>query len=317
MNDQIYSISAASPEGLAYKLSELSDDEKSRYRFISLAISGPEVLVQPFNIPGIKVKDIKERLKMVSVELLNLPADQVAFDFQILSATDERVCGLFACAPQSLMDEYMSVVKHTKLQIIKMTAYILASIDAFYQQNEAFTQRFCLLDFTREGYINLAVIHEQRFELLRKVPYENYEEALFEIKQSLRSACAKSSVKQFDHIYFSGTIPEQQRLITEIEQDFNTKTLYKDDHCIKKSFISPESYFSINLVRNASVSLAERKYISLAFQILIGMAVMVCCAGVFRIHSTDRKIQSLSTQGEEATFSYVKTEYKNNPSGVL
>jgi len=317
MNDQILSIAAASPEDLAYKLSELSEEDKKKYNFLSLAISGPEVLVQPFNIPGIKVKDIKDRLKLVSVELLNLPADKVAFDFQILSANDERVCGLFACAPQPLMDEYLKIVKQSKLQIIKMTAYILASIDAFYLQNEAFAQRFCLLDFTREGYINLAVIHQQRFELLRKVQYESFEEALFEIQQSLRSACAKSSVKQFDHIYFSGAIPEQDRLMAEIEKDFNTKTLYKDDHCIKKSFVSPKSFFSINLIRNQSLSLIERKYVALGFHILIGLAIVYCCATVLRIHMTDRKIQSLNNQGEESSFSYAKTKNLNNRSGVL
>ncbi|MBZ0165759.1 MAG: hypothetical protein K8I00_03055 [Candidatus Omnitrophica bacterium] len=317
MNKNTLALAATSPEDLAFRLAERTDDEKRQQRYLTLAISSPEVVVQPFNIPGIRAQDVRDRLKLVSVELLNLPADHVAFDYQILSADTTHVCGLFSCAPKALIDEFMEVIALAKLQPLKVRPYILSSIDAFYLQNAAQTQRFCLLDFTRNGYINLAVIHLQRFELLRKVPYESYEEAMIEINRSLRSACAKSSVKQFDSIYLSGVIPQQERLITEIEEQFETKTHVKSEACIRETSKTEQSFFSINLIRERVISTKERCFIALGFNAVIVLLFAFSLLNVYRIQSQDREIQRIANQEIEESDRVVMTGESSQPRGVL
>ncbi|MCA9402741.1 MAG: hypothetical protein KC897_03080 [Candidatus Omnitrophica bacterium] len=316
MDKHTLAVAATSPDDLAFRLTDRTDEEKKRQRYINLAICSPEVLVQPFNIPGIKVRDVRDRLQLVSVELLNLPADQLAFDYQILSSDGDRVSGLFVCAPKSLITECLQIIRQARLQPLKIAPYILSSIDAFYQQNEAQSQRFCLLDFTRNGYINLAVIHQQRFELLRKVPYESFEEALLEINRSLRSACAKSSVKKFDRIYLSGLIPQQARLIAEIEEQFETKTLVKSEASISEISRAQQSFFSINLIREQVVCARERSRIALGFNILLAMLFGVSLYCGMRIRQQSADIQKMATEPLEQSARYVMNESPEDMRGV-
>ena len=317
MDKQTFAVMATSPEDLAFRLADRSEEEQRRHRFINLAISAPEVVVQPFNIPGINVRDVRDRLKLVSVELLNLPADQLSFDYQILSSSDDQVCGLFVCAPKSLVQAYLEVIGRSKLQPLKMIPYILSSIDAFYLQNEAQNQRFCLLDFTRNGYINLAVIHLQRFELLRKVPYESFEEAMLEINRSLRSACAKSSVKHFDRIYLSGLIPQQARLISEIEEQFETQALVKSDASICETSRGQQSFFGINLIREQTVSTRERGWIALAFNVFIAGLFFLTLVNGYRIYRKSASIHEMAGESVDVSERYVMSGHADQPRGVL
>lgn len=316
MDKYTLTIAATSPDDLAYRLTDRTDEEKRRQRYIHLAICSPEVLVQPFNIPGIKVSDVRDRLKLVSVELLNLPADQLAFDYQILSSDAERVSGLFVCAPKSLIHEYSEIIRQAGLQPLKILPYILSSIDSFYLQDAAQNQRFCLLDFTRNGYINLAVIHQQRFELLRKVPYESFEEALLEINRSLRSACAKSSVKEFDRIYLSGLIPQQARLIAEIEKQFETQAHVKTEACIRETTRTQRSFFSINLIRERVVSRRERTLIATGFNILLVVLFGLSFYCGLRIRQQSADIQKMAAEPVVDSARYVMSDTTDQPRGV-
>lgn len=316
MDKHTLAVAATSPDDLAFRLTDRTDEEKKCQRYINLAICSPEVLVQPFSIPGIKVQDVRDRLRLVSVELLNLPADQLAFDYQVLSSDGGRVSGLFVCAPKSLIMECLQIIRQAKLQPLKITPYILSSIDAFYLQNEAQSQRFCLLDFTRNGYINLAVIHQQRFELLRKVPYESFEEALLEINRSLRSACDKSSVKKFDRIYLSGLIPQQARLIAEIEEQFETRTLVKSEASISEISRAQQSFFSINLIREQVVCARERSHIALGFNIVLAMLFGLSLYCGMRIRQQSADIQKMATEPLEQSARYVMNENPDSMRGV-
>lgn len=317
MNKHTLAVASSSPEDLAFRLADRSEEDQRRQRYIHLAISSPEVVVQPFTIPGINVRDVRDRLKLVSVELLNLPADRISFDYQILSSADNQVSGLFVCAPKSLIDGFLDVIARARLQPLKILPYILSSIDAFYLQNEAQNQRFCLLDFTRNGYINLAVIHLQRFELLRKVPYESFEEAMLEINRSLRSACAKSSVKHFDRIYLSGLIPQQARLITEIEEQFETQALVKSDASIRETSRGPQSFFSINLIRERVVGSREKGWIALGFNVLLGGLMVLTLVNGYRIQRMNTQLQEMAGESLEETARYVMNGEADQPRGVL
>lgn len=298
------SLTSSSPDDLRTQLANLSLLDVSRAKHVTLSISGDRVLVQPFKMADIKIKDVKLRLQMVSVELLNLPVDQIAFDYQILSSNGQFVCGVFTCAPKSLVNEYAEVIKDSGLSPLKITAYILTSIQAFQQHNLDVAERFCLLDFSSDGYINLAVLHELRFELLRKVRFDNAREALFEIKQSLRSACAKSSVKHFDNVYFSGDIPDKDEVIKEIEETFDTKSLYKDEKDVKDSLTTSDQLFSINLINELVVPDREYRYMQHAMHGVIGVFVLMCLFGVLKINKTNKSIEELKNRGNQSIYSY-------------
>jgi len=299
-------LATTSPEDLQDQLSTLSPEEKQK-KYITLAVSGAEVLVQLFEVPFGKVRQVKEQLLGTAVELLNLPVNQIAFDFQIFSSSENKTSGVFVCVPKSIIENYLLVIQAFHFVPFKIIPYILSSINAFYLQNEAHEKRFCLLDFSRDGYINLAVINQQNFEVLRKVPYEHNDEGLFEVTQSLRCACARSAVKHFDHIFFSGVISEKDRFIDEIEKTFETKAVYKDSICIKSALASEETFFSLNFVRETTLTMVQRQKILNGINAVVLLALIGTYFLGVQIYKTDKLIKELNSQNVTYRLNYVQS----------
>ncbi len=261
MKDQLIAFATCSPQDLAKEIAETLKESKVKPKYIALAISGQDVLVQPFSIANIPVKEIRNYVQLEAVGLLSLPVDEVAYDFQIFQSKNDTLKGVFACAPKALMKEYLDIVEASELSPLTITPYILASSNSFFLQHSQTKERSCLLDFTPKHYVNLAVFNHLQFELLRKVPFETFEEAKSEIVRSLRSANAKSARKDLDLIHFTGDVEEDNPLIPELGAAFKTKTHFKPFHNVKEALCHNTTFFSVNLLRQLTYSQKDRRLI--------------------------------------------------------
>jgi len=268
----ILAVDASSPEELTKKLSQLKVDGKPG--FISFAICGPRVLIRPFHFDNVPLKEVKNRLKMEAVELLSLGSDEIVFDYQILKSTIATVEGVFVCAPDKLMDEYCAVLKNAKLTPLKVTAYPFARMNAFFHKHKNIAGRFCLLDFTKDGKINLAVFTKYQYELLREIPYADSQEAITEVIQSLRSANAKSPDKGFKNIYWSGDFDQKKELIKELEGFYKIKVTPDDEDDVCEALRLEENYFHLNLAGECFCSSRQRKMVLTVSHVLIGLFLL-------------------------------------------
>ncbi len=286
METSFIALEASSPEELSAKLAEIPKAEDPTNRFAILAISGPQVLVRPFEFTGVSIKELKNRLQYEAVELLSLPVEEIEFDFQIFISTPEKISGVFVCVPKKLLRDYLGVLDKVKLIPVKVTATILAVIDSFFQQHKIKEERCCLVDFSSQRIINLAVFNSRQCELLREITYENIDEASLEVVRSLRSSCAKSTAKQFERIYFLGDPTNVGKLISEVE-GFTTEVLLDNSEGIPRNFNTENNYFNLNLIRNYTVSSGERRRIMAAvhYVMMISLALSLLLAVIIKINS--------------------------------
>ena len=312
VEENILSLEASTPEELKDIITELSKTEKLKSRFVSLAIRGVEVLVNPFNMANTSVKELKNNLMFEAVEFLSLPVDEIEFDFQILHSDKEKISGFYSCMPKKLLQSYLSILYQAKLIPIKITAHILAGVDSFLQKHDDNGKSFCIFDFYRNSTVYLAVFHNKQCHLLREFTYGSLDEAKKEIIQSLRFASSKSSFKKFDCFYFSGDLNRKDGLITQLGKEFNTTIERGDFTDVKDALGSERNFFSLNLVRDYAFSLSQRK------QIFIGAnLVLFCCLAALLLLSVRMVKANILTNSLKASYESTDYDYAKNLKNQL
>ena len=133
-----------------------------------------------------------------------MASDELEFDFQITKSDKDNIRGIYACISKKVLEDYLLVLDKENLNPVKVTEHFLTRIDSLYQQNILNGARICFLDFSAKNIVNLFISSNKECELLRKIPFENLDDAQTEIIQSLRSASAKSWPKHYDGIYYAG-----------------------------------------------------------------------------------------------------------------
>ncbi len=294
----LYTLQASSVDELKAALPSDVVTLKSAARFVALALNSSHVLVCPFQLDDVEKREIKDLLALRAVELLSLPLDAIGLDYQIFESVEGRVRGIFACFPRDILQEYLSVLDEAGYVPIKIVPTIVASMDSFLQKNKGQKGRLCLLDFSKANVIHFAVFSNGQCDFLREVPYEDIDEIEHEVLQSLRCACATSSIKKFDHIYFSGNIPGGSRLMEKVEKVFCknvTQGLFTD---VDTSLRSMDNVLSLNLVKDRTFSLKQRQAIAQAARAVLS----ICCAMVI--------ILSIKIFAAEITIKNLKSSYK-------
>ncbi len=306
MNNKILSLSVSSPEDLENQLNRIRSSERKRFEYLILTLGGRDLIVQPFSFQHLPIRKLKDHLQMEAIELLNLPANQIVFDFQIFQASKEKISGIFVCIPKNCLMQLSTIVQKHNLSLVMVTSYLLTSLNSFMIKHKADQGRYCLLDFSKDGNINLSVIHDRQFELIRRVPFEGMDEAKNEIVRSLRSVSAKSHLKDFGGIYLRGEFNDRELFMKDLESIFNIKIHYDETKDMEKDLFSNDSIFSINLMRHYCLSLEERKKALLATHLFLSLCLLGNAYLGFKISKQSRIIQSLRTTDKEEQYDVAK-----------
>jgi len=295
MNDKILSLSISSPEELENQLNRIRSSERQKFEYLILSLK------------------LKDQLQMEAIELLNLPANQIVFDFQIFQASKDKISGIFVCISKDYLMQLSTLVQKYKLSLVMVTSYLLSSLNSFMLKHRTAQGRFCLLDFSKDANINLSVICDRQFELIRRVPFESFDEAKHEIIRSLRSVSSKSHMKDLGGIFLRGDVPEKEIFVHDLESVFNTRIQYDDAQEIENDLLSNESIFSINLMRHYCMSLEERKKALLATHLFLSLCLLGNAYLGFKISKQSRTIQTLkSTDKEDEQYDVAQNEVLKN-----
>ena len=189
MANRVLQLKALSPEELESTIAGLTEKERVKNSFVTLSISGPKVVVRQFELPALSPRELKNSLQLEATELLSLPPEETAFDYQILESATDKINGVLVALPRDILKQYYLKITQAKMVPLSITAEILAVIDAFLSKINSVGSSFFLLSFAKENTVHLALFNAARCELLREIRYENISEAKQEIINSLRYAC--------------------------------------------------------------------------------------------------------------------------------
>lgn len=300
----VHVIQASSTDELRASLPTDTVTSRATTRFAALALNDPQILVAPFKLDHVEKKEIKEQLMLRAVELLSLPLDAIGIDYQVFESEEGKVRGIFACFPKEILQEYLAVLDEAKYVPLKIVPTVVAGIDSFLHQFKGQNGRLCLLDFSKNSIVYCAVFSNGQCDFLREIPYDEADEIEHEIVQSLRCACATGTIKQFDHIYFSGDVPQGTQVVEKIRKIFceNVTQGYFID--VEASLRSADNILSLNLIKNRTFSIKQRQVMTQVTH----AALSLCCAIVVilgvKIFTAELKIKDLRS-------SYTDSDYQH------
>lgn len=278
-SESVLLLEVASPEQLRSLVPAVLASAKEPVRFVSLVLSGENVIARPFELEDVPWPQIHTRLLSKAVEIFSLPADDIELDFQLFSSTKNKRTGLFVCMPKKQLREYLRVCDASGLIAVRITPRLLAVIESFAGTQEERPEKFGFLDVSREGRIGFAAFDGRQW-LLREIHYENAEEAKGGVIQSLRSFCAKSSVKECGPIHVAGETPFKNELTAQLQTQFGAHT--NEIPQIELKAPAPDKYFfGLNLAKHYTFTLQRRRQLLMAMNVvLVACFLFVLVLGV-------------------------------------
>lgn len=307
MNDRIYTVTAGSPQELQSKISADKKNGKFDYTYISISLTDPKIYVYPFHLPKAPRPQLIAQLKDDAKQLLSMKDGDIELDFQIFNVNEEMLDGLFMCIPKKTIEPYIQVCDHFRLIPVHFTASILTCIGALFSKHKGESDSFCILDFTKDQHVNLAVFCNNKCEFIRRTHFESAAEARSDALQSIRSASAKSQIKTLEHIYIGGEAKEHKQLINEIVQD--THAELKEEACLldeQAAFDYRENYFTVNLAHNYSFSIPRRTQFFLISRIILGVLALLLLAGFISLVIVQTKIAKLKSSFGQKDLQYAR-----------
>ncbi|MCK5013959.1 MAG: hypothetical protein KAS66_09075 [Candidatus Omnitrophica bacterium] len=300
----ILALEASSPEELDTSLTASLQGEDKAMRPVALSVRGPKIIVRPFHLANVPLKDVGHHLLSEAVELMSMTSDEIEFDFQITKSDQDDMRGIYACMSKKVLEDYLLVLDKENLNPIKITEHFLTCVDSLYQQNILNGARVCFLDFSAKNIVNLFVSSNRECELLRKIPFEGLDEAQAEIVQSLRSASAKSWPKHYDGIYYAGDLEGTDELLEKLEKRFDTNVEKVSTLDAKTALCSENTYFGLNLLKNYIFSALESKYIHMGMNIVLTLCVLNIMVSGARIMMKGRAINKVKSSYQVSEYQY-------------
>ncbi len=269
MKDSILNLQCATLEELEKTLAALAKEEARTRRLATLNLYGPQVLVRQFDLPLRSSREIKNALKLEAAEAFSLLPDEIEIDYQVLSSLEDKTKGVFVGIPKKLFNDYISYCSN-KITLQKITANTLSRINFFLQENKIENEFSCIIDFFKEGIMNLAVFDKGACVLLREVYYESVTDAEKEILYFSKYAVSKSMYKKFDGVYVLGDLLNKDDLISSLERELNAK-ISKNNTDAQLNAGPADLFFDINLIGkyNFSQSVRQRIFYSINAVLLI------------------------------------------------
>lgn len=299
----LHTAQVSSIEELGAALPDISNNGVLTH-FVALAVNNSEISVCPFQLDKVGKKEIKNRLIGEAVESLSLPADAIGLDYQVFDSVEGQTRGVYVCYPKKLLKNYLSTVDRSGYIPVKIVPSILAGIDSFLDQYKNEKGRFCLFDFSKDNMIYFAVFSNGSCDYLREIPYEGEDEVEHEVVQSLRSACAISSIKKFDHIYFSGSVPNKDHLFARVKKLFCEDVTHGYFTNVEASLRRVDNLFAINLIHKKTFSLKERKMIQKVLYGSLALCLMIVLVSTINIFITQGEIKRLESKNTTSDYNY-------------
>ncbi len=304
--EKLHTIQVSSLDELREALPDVHKNNGVATHFVSLAVNNAEIRVCPFQLDRVDEKGIKNRLLSDAVESLSLPANAIELDYCVFDSTDDKTRGVFVCFPKQLLQDHLSIIDQSGYVPVKIVPSILAGIESFLHQKKGEKGRICLFDFSGDNMIYFAVFSNGHCDFLREIPYENTDEIEHEVIQSLRCACSVSSIKKFDHIYFSGNVSNKDHLIKRAKDLFCNDVTCGYFTDVESSLKRDGNGLALNLIKDKTFTLSQRKIINQAILtglFLCGLIIMILSV---KVVITQLKINNAGASYRTSDYNYAQ-----------
>lgn len=294
----IPALVVSTPEELKERIKELKANRRFKSRYVTVSVNDDAILVRLFKFKDLAVKELGGVLTAEAADLLSMAEDEIEVDYQVFLANEEWVEGVFMAAPRELVQNYLAEIDRARLIPVCMTSSLIASLEYFLIKTYSGYKRCGVLDFSQDGTIQCAVIDKRKCRFLRKVKYENPDEALRGTVQSLQSASADSDVKEYDTIYMIGNPVGKDRLAGELKQKFQVDMKTGEFHP-EAGLNSWNRFLNLNLFRKYVFSVRTRNLILISSYMVVFALLLQSMLLVIEIRSLNinLRISNLSLEG--------------------
>ena len=306
--NSVLNLQIASSAELEKSLDSISAANNNKIHSVSLNLYGSKILVRHFELPKLSSKEIKNALKLEALENFSLLPEQIDISYQVLNSAKDKIRGVFIAVPKSTIDDY--ILRLTKIRLIpkRITASIFSRINYFLYENKIENNDFCIIDFYKDGIINLAVFgNKSDCELLREIHYENLNDAEREIMYSLKYVSGKGAHKEFYEIYALGDLSNKDSMISNLKEALNTAVKYCDINVGLNGSQSGQ-FFNIDLARNGILSFSMQKKVLYLMDFILAICLLFSALLFIKVINQHLLIKKLSS-------SFTISEY--NQANVL
>src|SRR5258708_4419934 len=142
--DPLYLLSD-SPEDLYGQLSEMAKKEKLKGRQCYLALVDKDVFIRPYNLKVSENIKFRTQLGIDAMELLSLPIDEIALDYQIFEKDKTLYKGTYVCMNRHQLGKYSYVLSKFGIYPLQAAPYALVAANYFLSQGLG-DQQYILVD---------------------------------------------------------------------------------------------------------------------------------------------------------------------------
>jgi Tfp pilus assembly PilM family ATPase len=262
-------IYTTSVEALEKQLKHIKDSKSSLQNHFSLALEDSQCHIRNFSLSKMSLHMLNQHVAFDAVDLLGVPLSEAVWDIQVCGTDQDMVNGYYACAPKSVVHAYLAVCKKYDVAVESIIPTSILRVESLAKSQSVRQGRIVFLDLSKDKEICIFVFHNRDCELIRQFPYEDMKQALQEVTRSLKSVCAQSASKKFDHIFCYGSNFSSQELIESLE-DYLGCTI----DCPKVVLPNEDQDSShvlchLNLLRNSQLSQRVRSGVYGALKIAV------------------------------------------------
>jgi len=117
---------------LVNAITNLTDNLKTKTKYVATAVSGHPVIIKKVNIPSMSEEELSESIQWEAEQYIPFDLEEVNIDFQIIGVDEtnpEQMNVLLVAAKKSLINEYEDVISEAGLETV------IVDIDSFALEN--------------------------------------------------------------------------------------------------------------------------------------------------------------------------------------
>jgi len=233
---------------LVNALNRLTENLKTKTKYVATAVSGHPVIIKKINIPTMSEEELSESIQWQAEQYIPFDLEEVNIDFQILGVNEadpDQMDVLLVAAKKSLINEYEEVISEAGLEAVIVDIDSLSLENAYeinYPDEEA--PVVALVDMGA-SVININVIKEGKSTFTRDV-FMGGDKISEEIQKQLAVSGEEAEMlkiggelENVDYEQLDNIIQDVSRaLAVEIQRSLNLHAVSISDEGVNKIYLS-------------------------------------------------------------------------------
>lgn len=313
---RVKTLHVNSVAGVREQVRQLSFAAPGEAPLLHLVLHDPQIVLRPFCIKEASVPQALRKLRLEVVELMGLPLEEFRLAVQVLHSGGKFVSGIYLTAINKKLQEYFDVLEENRLSVCRISTPVIEQINALNRQLGGFTGRICLVDLSSAGKAAIVVFFGQECELVREIICgDNLAAVKNEIIQSLRSVCSRSENKNVDKIFIAGQDAGLEELSEFVEERLHIRVQSTPGSIQGEDAGEGQSFISLNLAEDLSLSYDLRRKILLGTNLLIAFLLLCDIAFLPGILMKEYKIRRARATISVQQYQYAVDVYNKVKEG--